>query len=221
MRRRQGGWWSAPGAGIGAGAVLTAGVKIGADSRIEAGCVVSRDVPAHAIVRGNPSVVVGFGGRIRRAADLLGEVVDPRATASVACEVSGVRLYRFPQITDHRGSLSFGEFGRSIPFVPKRYFLVSDVPAGELRGGHAHATCEELLLCLGGSVAVAVDDGTVREEIVLDGPDLALHLPSRVWGVQYKYSPGAVLLCFASHYFDPVDYIHRYDDFLKEKKRQA
>jgi UDP-2-acetamido-3-amino-2,3-dideoxy-glucuronate N-acetyltransferase len=35
-----------------------------------------------------------------------------------------------------------------------------------------------------------------------------------VWGVQYKFSPGAVLLVFASHPYDPTDYIRDYDQFL-------
>jgi hypothetical protein len=35
-----------------------------------------------------------------------------------------------------------------------------------------------------------------------------------VWGIQYKYSKDAVLLVFASEYYDPDDYIRDYDQFL-------
>jgi UDP-2-acetamido-3-amino-2,3-dideoxy-glucuronate N-acetyltransferase len=35
-----------------------------------------------------------------------------------------------------------------------------------------------------------------------------------VWGVQYKYSSDAVLLVFASDFYDPSDYIRDYSDFL-------
>jgi len=49
---------------------------------------------------------------------------------------------------------------------------------------------------------------------VLDRPDLGLHLPPRVWGIQYKYSADAVLLVFASHYYDADDYIRDYDQFV-------
>jgi hypothetical protein len=35
------------------------------------------------------------------------------------------------------------------------------------------------------------------------------------WGVQYKYSEDAVLLVFASHAYDPEDYIRDYDNYLK------
>ncbi|VVC54072.1 UDP-3-O-(3-hydroxymyristoyl)glucosamine N-acyltransferase [Beijerinckiaceae bacterium RH AL1] len=113
---------------IGAGAVLSAGVRIGADATVEAGTVVLRDVPAHAVVRGNPGIVVGFQGPAVRAADLIETVADPKVTGVAECGVAGVKIYRFPRVTDPRGSLTFGEFGRNIPFVPKRYFMVFDVP---------------------------------------------------------------------------------------------
>jgi UDP-2-acetamido-3-amino-2,3-dideoxy-glucuronate N-acetyltransferase len=36
-----------------------------------------------------------------------------------------------------------------------------------------------------------------------------------IWGVQYKYSPSAVLLVLASDYYDPTDYIRNYDEFVQ------
>jgi acetyltransferase-like isoleucine patch superfamily enzyme len=43
---------------IGIGAIILKGVNIGAGARIEAGTVVTRDVPAGAVVAGNPAQVV-------------------------------------------------------------------------------------------------------------------------------------------------------------------
>jgi UDP-2-acetamido-3-amino-2,3-dideoxy-glucuronate N-acetyltransferase len=48
------------GASIGAGAVLVAPVRIGRCAMVGAGAVVTKDVPAHAIVVGNPARVVGW-----------------------------------------------------------------------------------------------------------------------------------------------------------------
>jgi UDP-2-acetamido-3-amino-2,3-dideoxy-glucuronate N-acetyltransferase len=45
---------------IGAAATLVAPVRIGHHAMVGAGSVVTRDVPAHAIVRGNPARVVGW-----------------------------------------------------------------------------------------------------------------------------------------------------------------
>ncbi|RMU44346.1 hypothetical protein ALP29_201315 [Pseudomonas syringae pv. avii] len=33
------------------------------------------------------------------------------------------------------------------------------------------------------------------------------------WGIQYRYSQDAVLLVFASHYYDAGDYIRNYEEF--------
>ena len=50
------------GASIGSGATILANVVIGENALIGAGCVVTHDVPANAIVAGNPGRVVRFIG---------------------------------------------------------------------------------------------------------------------------------------------------------------
>ena len=40
------------------------------------------------------------------------------------------------------------------------------------------------------------------------------------WGIQYKYSSDAVLLVFASDYYEADDYIRDYDEFVAAKKQQ-
>ena len=112
-----------------------------------------------------------------------------------------------------RGNLSAGEFESHVPFVPRRYFLVFDVPGKDVRGEHAHRRCHQFLVCVRGSVSVVVDDGTASEEIVLDAPNLGLYLPPMVWAVQYQYSADALLLVFASDPYDPEDYIRDYETF--------
>jgi acetyltransferase-like isoleucine patch superfamily enzyme len=48
------------GAAIGAGAIIVTGVTIGRWALVGAGAVVTRDVPDHAVVVGNPARVVGY-----------------------------------------------------------------------------------------------------------------------------------------------------------------
>ena len=78
------------------------------------------------------------------------------------------------------------------------------------------ALCAQVLVCLHGSVHCIVDDGMTRREVRLDSPDVALHMPPMLWGTQYKYSEDAVLAVFASHSYDPDDYIREYEQFLAE-----
>ena len=123
------------------------------------------------------------------------------------------RLIDLPRVIDPRGNLTVGEFGKTIPFEAKRYFMVFQVPLVEVRGEHAHKECHQLLICARGKMSAIADDGLHRQEFVLDRPDLGLYLPPKVWGVQYKHSPDAVLLVFASHYYDSADYIRDYSEF--------
>lgn len=199
------------GASIGAAAVILPGLHIGRNAMVAAGAVVTRSVPANAIVAGNPAKIVGYVDAPREV-----EVVAGRQeVGAVPSGVAGVTLHRLPRISDIRGSLSVGEFDRSIPFTAKRYFMVFDVPSVETRGEHAHRECHQFLVCIRGSCAVVADDGRVRKEFLLDQPDIGIHLPPMVWGIQYKYSADAVLLVFASHYYDGADYIRDYAEFTQ------
>ncbi len=200
------------GASIGANATILPGVEIGAGAMIGAGAVVTRSVPPNAIVVGNPAGIVGYvGARAAEAAAGEGAQVKNGMTAT---EVNGVTLHELPHFRDPRGSLSVGEFERSIPFPPRRYFLVFDVPSREVRGEHAHRSCHQFLVCVKGSCAVVADDGQHRREFALDRPSLGIYLPPMTWGTQYKYSPDAVLLVFASEYYDAGDYIRDYAEFI-------
>jgi UDP-2-acetamido-3-amino-2,3-dideoxy-glucuronate N-acetyltransferase len=198
------------GASIGANATILPGLTIGKRAMVGAGAVVTKDVPANAVVIGNPATICSYVNAPKSEAS----VGDGSGKSVAACPVRGVSLRTLPLHGDLRGELSVGEFEKDVPFAPKRYFLVFDVANAKVRGEHAHRTCHQFLVCVRGKCSVLADDGAHRLEFRLDHPRLGLHLPPLVWGVQYKFSPDAVLLVFASHPYDPADYIRDYDDFL-------
>ena len=199
---------------IGANATVYAGITLAAGSVVQPGAVVTRSVPAGAIVGGNPASIVGYVDALRGTESAV--PTPPRAAGLTRTPVRGVTLHQFPVIPDLRGSLTVGEFSSQIPFEPQRYFLVYGVPSREVRGEHAHRQCQQFLICLQGSCAVVADDGQRKTEVVLDAPHRGLYLPPMTWGVQYQYSADAMLLVFASHRYDPGDYIREYDEFLAE-----
>jgi UDP-2-acetamido-3-amino-2,3-dideoxy-glucuronate N-acetyltransferase len=199
------------GASIGGGAVILPGVLIGRNARVAAGAVVTRSVPPNAVVDGNPAKIVGYVDATRAEEDDVA-LASPDV-GILRTRVQGVTLHRLPRVTDIRGSMTVGEFDRSIPFTVRRYFMVFDVPSAETRGEHAHRKCHQFMVCVCGSCAVVADDGTHRQEFLLDRPDMGLHLPPMVWGIQYKHSTDAVLLVLASHYYDSTDYIRDYSEF--------
>ena len=199
------------GASLGAGATILPGLKVGSNAMVGAGAVVTRSVPANAIVVGNPARIIGYADAGSKTETRVQSGIKVAGSSS---RVDGVNLVDLPVIPDIRGSLTVGEFQRSIPFDAKRYFIVFDVPSVETRGEHAHRECHQFLVCVRGKVSVVADDGVSREEFLLDRPNLGLHLPPMVWGIQYKYSADAVLLVFASHYYDAADYVRDYGEFV-------
>ncbi|MDR3368604.1 WxcM-like domain-containing protein [Rhodoferax sp.] len=199
------------GSSIGAGATILPGITIGINAMVAAGAVVTRSVPPNAIVVGNPAKIVGYVDADRSKGTISSSL--QTGIGAQATQVTGVSLHCMPRVVDIRGSLTVGEFDRSLPFSAKRYFMVFDVPSVETRGEHAHRTCHQFLICVRGSCAVVADDGLHRQEFLLDRPDLGIHLPPMVWGIQYKYSADAVLLVYASHYYDSTDYIRNYSEF--------
>jgi hypothetical protein len=59
-----------------------------------------------------------------------------------------------------------------------------------------------------------MDNGTEKENVLLDSPNEGLLIENNIWREMYDFSPGAVLLVLASQHYDESDYIRNYDDFL-------
>lgn len=208
------------GASIGANATILPGLSIGRNAMVGAGAVVTRDVPPNAIVVGNPARITGYVNTGTPA-----EAVAAGAASAAhgnhggdgktrVLRAAGARLHPMPQVEDLRGALVFGEVDQHLPFPPKRFFVVFDVPSSEVRGEHAHRELHEFLVCLRGSCSVALDDGVSRDEVILDTPTVGLHVPPKLWRVHYKYSPDAILLVLCSDIYKADDYIRNYDEFL-------
>lgn len=207
------------GASIGANATILPGLTIGQHAMVGAGAVVIRDVPANAIVVGNPARITGYG-------DSAQPKQTPKPSYSLDGQlrplaVAGAKLHRLPLIEDLRGALTFCEIDQHLPFPPKRFFVIYDVPSKEVRGEHAHRELHEFLVCLRGSCSFALDDSRSRDEVVLDSPTIGLHLPPRLWRVHYKYSPDALLLALCSDIYKAEDYIRDYDEYLAFVRRES
>src|SRR6185503_15004931 len=92
------------GASIGGSAVILPGLRIGARAMVGAGAVVTHDVPARAVVSGNPARIVGYVDTKRESAAppniVAADESDIRQTS-----VGGVTVHRLPLFADLRGSL--------------------------------------------------------------------------------------------------------------------
>ena len=178
------------GASIGANATLLPGITVGRNAMVGAGAVVTQDVPANALVVGNPAYINGYvepDDHVDRfmAAEQVGteEIRQSR--------VKGVSFFELPIMTDLQESLAVGELGSELPFHPKQFFAVFDVPSRKVRSAQAHKDLQQFLICLKGACSLLVDDGQIREEIVLNSSRIGVHILPMVWAVQYRFSPDA------------------------------
>ncbi|MBV6451479.1 MAG: UDP-3-O-(3-hydroxymyristoyl)glucosamine N-acyltransferase [Anaerolineales bacterium] len=199
------------GASIGANATILPGLTIGQNAMVGAGSVVTKDVPPNSIVFGNPARIVSYvtGNFPAR------ERVSQLDTGKRELPIAGAHLMRLPKISDLRGNLTFAETPGLLPFQPRRFFLIYDVPGKDVRGEHAHKELHQFLICIKGNCSVVLDNGKDRYEVLLDDPTLGLHIPPMIWATEYKFSSDAALLVFASDIYKAEDYIRDYGDYLK------
>ncbi len=110
-----------------------------------------------------------------------------------------VRLIDLPKIVDPRGNLTVAEQMKNVPFD----------------GGHAHRTCQEIVIAVSGSFDVVVSDGKEHQTFHLNHPYQGLYIGTNVWRTLEDFSSGSVCLVLASELFDEDEYIYDYDEFLQ------
>lgn len=120
----------------------------------------------------------------------------------------------FPKIQDPRGNLTFLQYPNQIPFRIQRTFWTYDVPGGEIRGGHAYHTQEEVIIALSGSFDVVIThlDGT-KEKYSLNRSYYGLYLPPKTWRHIENFSTNALALHISSKIFSNEDYIRDFENF--------
>ena len=126
------------------------------------------------------------------------------------------KVIDLPKIVDPRGNLTVAEQMKNVPFDVARVYWTYDVPAGERRGGHAHRTCQEVIIAVSGSFDVMLDNGRGGTETYhLNHPWQGLYVGTNVWRTLDDFSSGAVCLVLASELFDEDEYIYDCEEFMQ------
>ncbi|WP_449621674.1 sugar 3,4-ketoisomerase [Robertmurraya sp. Marseille-Q9965] len=124
-------------------------------------------------------------------------------------------LLDFQIISDQRGSLVALEQLRHIPFEIKRVYYIYGTNHKEKRGFHAHLQLQQVLICVSGSCKIIMDDGKNRKEYILNKPNHGLFIDKFIWREMIDFSDDCVLLVLASDFYDELDYIRNYEEFIK------
>ena len=126
------------------------------------------------------------------------------------------RVLNFGDLGDERGKLVVVEGNRDIPFEIQRVFYIYGSDSEVVRGQHANRQSEFVLINVGGTSKVRIDNGHSEAIVELDKPMRGLYIPTMVWKDMYDFSEDSVLLCLANQHYDANEYIRDYELFSQE-----
>ncbi|TXB65413.1 WxcM-like domain-containing protein [Vicingus serpentipes] len=108
--------------------------------------------------------------------------------------------------TDKRGNLTVIE--KVIPFEIKRVFYIYGVD-DSIRGGHRHHKTIQAAICIQGSCTIYNNDSKTETKFELNQPNKCLVIEPQDWHTMYNFSKDAILMVFASEFFEAEDYIYK------------
>ncbi|MEP2025462.1 MAG: FdtA/QdtA family cupin domain-containing protein [Reichenbachiella sp.] len=125
------------------------------------------------------------------------------------------RLYNLPTI-DINSIMTIAERG-DLPFTVKRIYWITSNQKDEIRGEHAHKSCQQLLVCLHGELNIGLEDiDGNKSTFQLRNPNEMILIPSQYW-CKIEYKKDAIVLVMASQEYDANDYIRNYDVFKSQE----
>src|SRR5690242_4204004 len=87
----------------------------------------------------------------------------------------GPKFLKVAEHVDDRGRLRIFEVDHTLPFVPLRSFVISNVQRGKTRAGHI-LSCDQILAMLQGACRLTVQSGTNKVEYHFTAQDGAIYL---------------------------------------------
>lgn len=129
--------------------------------------------------------------------------------------VNKCKIIDLPVVSNPKGNLTFIEGSSHIPFDIERVYYLYDVPGGAERGGHAHKGLHQLIVALSGSFDIKIDDGYSSKIIHMNRSYYGLYVCPMIWREISNFSSGSVLMVLASNKYDPDDYYHDYEEFVR------
>ena len=126
------------------------------------------------------------------------------------------KVLNFADLGDERGKWVVVEGSQDIPFKIERVFYIYGSDNEVVRGQHANRESEFVLINVGGTSKVRIDNGHSEAIIELNKPMMGLYIPTMVWKDMYDFSEDSILLVLASTHYNGKEYIRDYEEYKKE-----
>lgn len=130
----------------------------------------------------------------------------------------GVKLFDLKNIIDSKGTLTVVE-DKDIGFKIRRIYYMYAVGKQAIRGGHAHKTLKQILVCINGSCEIEYEYLNNKGKIILNNPAKGIELDGLVWHTMSKFTQDCVLMSIANDVYNENDYVRSYNDFLSLTKK--
>lgn len=108
---------------------------------------------------------------------------------------------------EKRGLLCIAEINQHLPFLVKRYFTMTGMQKGMVRGNHAHHAQSQYFNALTGAFDITVEGRNGKETYHLDNPSKALNVPPLHWVTIVSLEDSGTIMVCASDIYDKADYI--------------
>ena len=124
-----------------------------------------------------------------------------------------VQSVKIPLNFEPSGTLGVLEFS-AINFEPQRIYWLSNIPAGESRGKHAHKSLNQLFVLLQGTARVEIYRGRQIQVYELSEQGQGLALTPGLWRNIVNCSDDMVLLVICDQPYDERDYIRSFEEYV-------
>lgn len=131
-------------------------------------------------------------------------------------------IVKLQYFDDPDGNLIIAESGKNLPLIDfRRVYRRYVVNPNAKIGYHAHKKTVQYIFCACGSFILHLDDGQMRQDILMDVPYIGVKLGRRLWHSMSNFEKNSMILVHASSYYDASDYIRDYQQFLEYIKSEG
>jgi len=123
-------------------------------------------------------------------------------------------------LIDESGTLGVIDWDK-LPFQPKRIYWIHSVNPFQTRGSHAHKRLKQFFWLIKGSISIELSNGNETQKISMHENKELLVVSPGYWRKLYDFSEDAIVVVGADSAYDPDDYIHDWEEFLKWKKETS
>lgn len=116
-------------------------------------------------------------------------------------------------IEKNRGTTHITEL--ALPFLVKRFFYITDVPKGSIRGQHANKKTNQFIVCTSGEVEIMIrktKNGIAHKMTTILSPGESAFLSKRTWIEMRFLQENSTLLVLADRPYDKNEYITNFND---------